>query len=208
MRVGQLPAAHCRACKYALNTLMNIFNSSALPSGLSQQTLSGLVRVLLMRLVDDHLGRQAEGEALLKVSMEDARCCGCCFDFRSMLLKSSMGVVSVLVHVLLMRLGDDHLGWQAEGEALLKVRMEGVCRCRCCVVLHSRKSVSTMACDAWRCCLCMLPMFISSHLGPQLGIDRAYRQRERRCPYCVLFSLFMLYELRCLNVVVSRRWVL
>jgi hypothetical protein len=67
MRVGPLPPAHCRACKYALNTLMNIFGSSALPAGLSQQTLSGLVRVLLMRLVDDHLGRQAEGEALLKV---------------------------------------------------------------------------------------------------------------------------------------------
>jgi hypothetical protein len=67
MRVGPLPPANCRACKYALNTLMNIFGSSALPAGLSQQTLSGLVRVLLMRLVDDHLGRQAEGEALLKV---------------------------------------------------------------------------------------------------------------------------------------------
>lgn len=30
--------------------------------------LAGLVHVLLMRLVDDHLGRQPEGEALLKVS--------------------------------------------------------------------------------------------------------------------------------------------
>jgi hypothetical protein len=70
MRVGPLPPAHCRACKYALNTLMNIFGSAQLPAGLSQQTLSGLVRVLLMRLVDDHLGRQAEGEALLKVGLK------------------------------------------------------------------------------------------------------------------------------------------
>ncbi|WIA20535.1 hypothetical protein OEZ85_004930 [Tetradesmus obliquus] len=66
MRLGPLPPASCRACKYALNTLMNIFGSNALPSGLSQATLAGLVRVLLMRLVDDHLGRQPEGEALLK----------------------------------------------------------------------------------------------------------------------------------------------
>jgi hypothetical protein len=69
MRMGPLPPANCRACKYALNTLMNIFGNSALPAGLSQQTLSGLVRVLLMRLVDDHLGRQSEGEALLKVGL-------------------------------------------------------------------------------------------------------------------------------------------
>lgn len=67
MRTGQLTAAHCRACKYALNTLMNIFGGSALPAGLRYETLAGLVRVLLLRLVDDNLGRMSEGEALLKV---------------------------------------------------------------------------------------------------------------------------------------------
>lgn len=67
MRSGQLSAAHCRACKYALNTLMNIFSSGALPAGLRPESLAGLVRVLLLRLVDDNLGRMSEGEALLKV---------------------------------------------------------------------------------------------------------------------------------------------
>lgn len=70
MRSGQLPQANCRACKYALNTLMNIFGSPALPGGLTPETLAGLVRVLLMRLVDDNLGRQPEGEALLKVRIK------------------------------------------------------------------------------------------------------------------------------------------
>lgn len=35
-------------------TLVNICGSNLLPSGLSQATLAGLVRVLLMRPVDDH----------------------------------------------------------------------------------------------------------------------------------------------------------
>lgn len=55
-------------CRYALNTLMNVFSAQQLPSGLKQETLSGLVRTLLLRLVDDNLGKQPEGEALLKVS--------------------------------------------------------------------------------------------------------------------------------------------
>lgn len=59
-------------------TFMNIFGSNALPSGLSQATLAGLVRVLLMRLVDDHLGRQPEGEALLKVGRRAAFNQPCC----------------------------------------------------------------------------------------------------------------------------------
>lgn len=46
---------------------MNIFNANRLPSGLKKDTLGGLVRTLLLRLVDDNLGKQAEGEALLKV---------------------------------------------------------------------------------------------------------------------------------------------
>ncbi len=56
------------ACRYALNTLMNIFHTSRLPTGLKQETLSRMVRTLLLRLVDDNLGKQPEGEALLKVS--------------------------------------------------------------------------------------------------------------------------------------------
>jgi hypothetical protein len=46
---------------------MNIFASGSLPQGLRADTLSRLVRTLLLRLVDERLGRQAEGEALLKV---------------------------------------------------------------------------------------------------------------------------------------------
>jgi hypothetical protein len=59
--------------RYALNTLMNIFQSSRLPTGLKQDTLGRLVRTLLLRLVDDNLGRQSEGEALLKVGGSAAR---------------------------------------------------------------------------------------------------------------------------------------
>jgi hypothetical protein len=47
---------------------MNIFHTSRLPTGLRQDTLSRMVRTLLLRLVDDNLGKQPEGEALLKVS--------------------------------------------------------------------------------------------------------------------------------------------
>lgn len=54
-------------CRYALNTLMNIFHTSRLPTGLKQDTLARMVRTLLLRLVDDNLGKQPEGEALLKV---------------------------------------------------------------------------------------------------------------------------------------------
>jgi hypothetical protein len=50
-----------------LNTLMNIFNNTAMPDRLSSSTLTALVRVLLLRLVDDNLARLPEGEALLKV---------------------------------------------------------------------------------------------------------------------------------------------
>lgn len=53
--------------RYALNTLMNIFHTSRLPTGLKQDTLARMVRTLLLRLVDDNLGKQPEGEALLKV---------------------------------------------------------------------------------------------------------------------------------------------
>eukprot|EP00775_Hariotina_reticulata_P007310 gene7310-7523_t len=66
MRSGSLPPAHSRACKYALNTLMNIFNNTAMPDCLSASSLTALVRVLLLRLVDDNLARLPEGEALLK----------------------------------------------------------------------------------------------------------------------------------------------
>ncbi|KIY92525.1 microtubule organization protein [Monoraphidium neglectum] len=55
-----------RACKYALNCLMNIFSSPGLPAGVEQGTLHRLVRVLLLRLVDEHLVKVPEGEALLK----------------------------------------------------------------------------------------------------------------------------------------------
>lgn len=47
---------------------MNIFHTNCLPNGLQQETLARLVRTLLLRLVDDNLGKQPEGEALLKVS--------------------------------------------------------------------------------------------------------------------------------------------
>lgn len=56
-----------RACKYALNCLMNVFSSPGLPAGVGGGTLHRLVRVLLLRLVDEQLVRVAEGEALLKV---------------------------------------------------------------------------------------------------------------------------------------------
>jgi hypothetical protein len=56
-------------CRYALNTLMNIFHTSRLPTGLKQETLARMVRTLLLRLVDDNLGKQPEGEALLKVGI-------------------------------------------------------------------------------------------------------------------------------------------
>jgi hypothetical protein len=46
---------------------MNIFHTSRLPTGLQQETLARMVRTLLLRLVDDNLGKQPEGEALLKV---------------------------------------------------------------------------------------------------------------------------------------------
>lgn len=46
---------------------MNIFHTSRLPTGLKQDTLARMVRTLLLRLVDDNLGKQPEGEALLKV---------------------------------------------------------------------------------------------------------------------------------------------
>jgi hypothetical protein len=46
---------------------MNIFHTSKLPTGLRQDTLARMVRTLLLRLVDDNLGKQPEGEALLKV---------------------------------------------------------------------------------------------------------------------------------------------
>jgi hypothetical protein len=46
---------------------MNIFHTSRLPTGLKPETLARMVRTLLLRLVDDNLGKQPEGEALLKV---------------------------------------------------------------------------------------------------------------------------------------------
>lgn len=48
---------------------MNIFHTSRLPTGLKQETLARMVRTLLLRLVDDNLGKQPEGEALLKVGV-------------------------------------------------------------------------------------------------------------------------------------------
>lgn len=48
---------------------MNIFHTSRLPTGLKQETLARMVRTLLLRLVDDNLGKQPEGEALLKVGI-------------------------------------------------------------------------------------------------------------------------------------------
>jgi len=53
---------------------MNIFHTSSLPNGLRQETLSRLVRTLLLRLVDDNLGKQPEGEALLKVCPPQMAC--------------------------------------------------------------------------------------------------------------------------------------
>lgn len=53
---------------------MNIFHTSSLPNGLRQETLSRLVRTLLLRLVDDNLGKQPEGEALLKVCALQMAC--------------------------------------------------------------------------------------------------------------------------------------
>lgn len=61
---GQPP--NTRACKYALNCLMNVFSSAGLPAGVAPPTLRRLVRALLRRLVDDQLPRVPEGEALLK----------------------------------------------------------------------------------------------------------------------------------------------
>jgi hypothetical protein len=76
-----MPPAHITTThpRYALNTLMNIFSSPSLPGALRQATLSQLVRTLLLRLVDDNLGAQAEGEALLKVCVCVCVClrCGC-----------------------------------------------------------------------------------------------------------------------------------
>jgi hypothetical protein len=69
MRVnpGQLPNG--RACKYCLNTLMNIFTSSYMPRQVHGETLHRLMEALLLRLVDEQLPKLAEGEALLKVPL-------------------------------------------------------------------------------------------------------------------------------------------
>ncbi len=77
MRAGSLAPAQCRACKYTLNTLMNIFSGPTLPAGIGASTLAELVRVLLLRLVDDGLSRMAEGEALLKVCGAVQGACVC-----------------------------------------------------------------------------------------------------------------------------------
>ena len=69
MRVnpGELPNG--RACKYCLNTLMNIFTSSYMPRQVQGDTLHRLMEALLLRLVDEHLPKIREGEALLKVGI-------------------------------------------------------------------------------------------------------------------------------------------
>jgi len=46
---------------------MNVFSTPGLPAGVRGPTLHRLVRVLLLRLVDEHLVKVPEGEALLKV---------------------------------------------------------------------------------------------------------------------------------------------
>ncbi len=50
IRAGSAPNA--RACKYCLNTLMNVFSTSpALPEGVKEGTLKALTTTLLLRLV-------------------------------------------------------------------------------------------------------------------------------------------------------------
>jgi len=64
IRAGALPNA--RACKYCLNALMNQFGHPSGAAAVTPATLRCVVRALLLRLVDDALGRLPEGEALLR----------------------------------------------------------------------------------------------------------------------------------------------
>jgi cytoskeleton-associated protein 5 len=64
IRAGAQPNA--RACKYCLNALMNQFGHPSGAERVSPATLRCVVRALLLRLVDDALGRLPEGEALLR----------------------------------------------------------------------------------------------------------------------------------------------
>uniref|UniRef100_A0A7S0RW58 TOG domain-containing protein n=1 Tax=Chlamydomonas leiostraca TaxID=1034604 RepID=A0A7S0RW58_9CHLO len=59
-------SANVRACKYALNTLMNLFQYSWLAREPREPTLRHLMSVLLCCLVDERLSGLQEGVALLK----------------------------------------------------------------------------------------------------------------------------------------------
>eukprot|EP00798_Chlamydomonas_sp_ICE-L_P001437 gene1437-32811_t len=55
-----------RACKYSLNTLMNIFQNPTLATCMREETLCALMSVLLCCLVDESLAALQEGMAMLK----------------------------------------------------------------------------------------------------------------------------------------------
>jgi hypothetical protein len=57
---------NARACKYSLNTLMNIFQSKSLPANISEEGIRELVSVLLMRILDATLPNLSEGSSMLK----------------------------------------------------------------------------------------------------------------------------------------------
>ncbi|GFH15734.1 uncharacterized protein HaLaN_12022, partial [Haematococcus lacustris] len=59
-------APNARACKYALNTLMNIMQAASLAQAMREATVCPMVSVLLCCLIDERLGSLPEGLAMLK----------------------------------------------------------------------------------------------------------------------------------------------
>lgn len=60
------PAFNSRACKYAVNTLMNLVNAQALTASLGDGALRCLFGVLVGCIIDERLRHVADGDGLLK----------------------------------------------------------------------------------------------------------------------------------------------
>lgn len=62
--IGDAP--NLRACRYALNTLMQIFQVPAMPSRIPKQTQRHLITIILSCLLEESISSLPDGEALMK----------------------------------------------------------------------------------------------------------------------------------------------